>query len=60
MRSVLDRVADVPLLSERLGPISLRFELRRDGEAIDWQLRGARMFGLPLPTRTARQHTVAQ
>ncbi len=49
MRSVLDRVTDVPLLSERLGPISLRFELHRDGEAIDWQLHGARMFGLPLP-----------
>lgn len=49
MRSVLDRVPNSLLLSERLGPITLRFELIRDGEIVDWQLRGARMFGLPLP-----------
>jgi len=49
MRSVLDRVPNSLLLSERLGPITLRFELLRDGEIVDWQLRGARMFGLPLP-----------
>ena len=49
MRSVLDRVTNSPLLSERLGPITLRFELLRDDKTIDWQLRGERMFGLPLP-----------
>lgn len=49
MRSVLDRTADTALLCERLGPVTLRFELHRDGEAIDWQLRDARMLGLPLP-----------
>ena len=49
MRSVLDRVPGLPLLSERLGPISLRFELLGDDKLIDWQLRSARMFGLPLP-----------
>lgn len=49
MRSVLDRVTNLPLLSERLGPITLRFELLRDDKVIDWQLRSARMFGLPLP-----------
>ena len=49
MRSVLDRVADLPLLSERLGPITLRFELLHDDKAIDWQLRSARLLGLPLP-----------
>lgn len=49
MRSALDRVAGLPLLSERLGPITLRFELLRDDKAIDWQLRSAQLFGLPLP-----------
>ncbi|GAB2537269.1 DUF4166 domain-containing protein [Rhodanobacter koreensis] len=49
MRSVLDRVTDSPLLSERLGLITLRFELLRDDKVIDWQLRGVQMFGLPLP-----------
>jgi len=50
MRSVLDRVTNSPLLSERLGPITLCFELLRDDKTIDWQLRSARMFGLPLPS----------
>jgi len=49
MRSVLDRVTDTPLLREQLGPITLRFELLRDNNVIDWRLRGARIFGLPLP-----------
>lgn len=49
MRSVLDRVTNASLLSERLGPITLRFELLRDDRTIDWQLRSARMSGLPLP-----------
>lgn len=49
MRSVLDRATGTSLLGEQLGPITLRFELRRNGAAIDWRLRGARIFGLPLP-----------
>jgi Domain of unknown function (DUF4166) len=49
MRSVLDRVIDTPLLREQLGPITLRFELLRDDNVIDWRLSGARIFGLPLP-----------
>ncbi|TPG11553.1 DUF4166 domain-containing protein [Rhodanobacter glycinis] len=49
MRSVLDRVTNSPLLSERLGPITLHFELLRDDTVIDWQLRSVRMFGLRLP-----------
>ena len=36
-------------LLERLGPATLRFALRRDGDAIDWQLQGVRLLGLPLP-----------
>ena len=35
-------------LHERLGPASLCFSLRRDGDAIEWQLLGVRLFGLPL------------
>lgn len=38
-------------LHERLGPVTLRFALHRDGDAIDWQLQGARLLGLPLPRR---------
>ena len=49
MRSTLERAADGARLRERLGPVSLYFELRRDGEAIDWQLRAGRLLGLPLP-----------
>jgi hypothetical protein len=49
MRSVLEQVANMPLLSERLGPITLRFELLPEGMAIQWQLRSARLLGLPLP-----------
>lgn len=36
-------------LHERLGPATLCFALRRDGNAIDWQLQGVRLLGLPLP-----------
>lgn len=36
-------------LHERLGPVTLHFELRRTDDAIDWQLRGGRLLGLPLP-----------
>jgi hypothetical protein len=49
MQSVLDRRRGSPLLYERLGPATLGFALRRDGDAIDWQLRSLWMFGLPLP-----------
>jgi len=36
-------------LHERLGPVTVHFTLHRDGDAIDWRLRGVRLFGLPLP-----------
>jgi hypothetical protein len=48
MRSTL-RSIDGLHLRERLGPMSLHFKLRRDADAIDWQLCGARLLGLPLP-----------
>lgn len=51
MRSVLDLDVSGGLLREQLGPMTLRFELRRDGSAIDWALRGASLFGMPLPRR---------
>lgn len=47
MRSVLDRAGD--LLRERLGPMGFRFRLRRSLEAIEWDLRSARLLGIPLP-----------
>jgi len=49
MQSVLDRHTGPPLLYERLGPATLGFALRRDGDAIDWQLRSLKIFGMPLP-----------
>jgi uncharacterized protein DUF4166 len=49
MQSVLDRRADSPLLYERLGPATLGFALRRDGDAVDWQLRSLHILGLPAP-----------
>jgi hypothetical protein len=49
MQSTLDRRHDSPLLYERLGPVTLGFALRRDGDAIDWQLRSLHVFGLPMP-----------
>lgn len=36
-------------LLERLGPATLCFALRRDGDAIDWRLQGMRLLGLPVP-----------
>jgi hypothetical protein len=39
------------LLSERLGPVALRFELCNEQGAIEWRLRAVRYLGLPLPTR---------
>ncbi len=49
MQSVLDRRTGSPLLYERLGPATFGFALRRDGDAIDWQLRSLHVFGLPMP-----------
>ena len=49
MRSTLCRTAHAPLLSEKLGMITLRFALILDHESIDWQLQGARWLGLPMP-----------
>jgi hypothetical protein len=39
------------LLSERLGPVSLCFELCNEQGAIEWRLRAVHYLGLPLPTR---------
>ncbi|MBD8874326.1 DUF4166 domain-containing protein [Rhodanobacter sp. DHB23] len=36
-------------LHERLGPVTLHFALHRDGDAIEWQLQGVRLLGMPLP-----------
>jgi len=49
MRSVLDSSGD--RLRERLGPMAFLFDLHRDGDAIDWQLRGTCLLGIPLPRR---------
>ena len=49
MQSVLDRRTGSPLLYERLGPARLGFTLRRDGDAIDWQLRSLHVLGMPVP-----------
>ncbi|PMQ06212.1 hypothetical protein DyAD56_06130 [Dyella sp. AD56] len=48
MHSSLSRGSD-PYLRERLGLVSLHFSLRREGDAIDWQLRRASLLGIPLP-----------
>jgi len=48
MRSVL-QPGSAMALRERLGPVSLHFSLRRDGDAIDWQLRRITLLGVPLP-----------
>ena len=47
MRSVLDPVGNH--LREQLGPMAFLFDLHRDGDAIDWKLRGTRLLGVPLP-----------
>ena len=57
MRSVLDRDGD--FLRERLGPMAFRFHLRRSAEAIDWELRGSRFLGVPLP-RFMSGHVLSQ
>jgi Domain of unknown function (DUF4166) len=49
MQSHLARSTDGSHLCERLGPVTLHFALRRDGDSIDWQLRGGRLLGVPLP-----------
>ena len=49
MQSVLSRREGSPLLYERLGPTTLGFILRRDGDAIDWSLRRVWVFGMPVP-----------
>jgi hypothetical protein len=49
MRTRLCRAPGAPLLMEKLGLVTLLFALTREHEAIDWQLRGARLFGLPMP-----------
>ncbi|UGB37861.1 DUF4166 domain-containing protein [Frateuria soli] len=49
MRSRLARSGCGGRLHERLGPVTLYFELRRADDAIDWKLRGGRLLGLPLP-----------
>lgn len=48
MRSTL-HYGDGATLREQLGPVSLHFRLRRDGEAIDWQLLRVTLLGLPVP-----------
>ena len=47
MCSVLDHSGGH--LREQLGLMTLLFDLHRDGDAIDWQLRGTRLLGIPLP-----------
>lgn len=49
MGSTLNRSRNGEHLHERLGPLTFVFELQGDGTAINWQLRGARLLGLPLP-----------
>ena len=48
MSSTLRAGQGLPL-RERLGPVTLHFSLRREGDAIDWQLRRVSLLGLPLP-----------
>lgn len=48
MHSTLYR-DDVPVLREQLGPVTLSFSLRREDDAINWQLQRVRLLGLPLP-----------
>jgi hypothetical protein len=43
------RADDYGQLHERLGPVTLRFGLCRSGDAIEWQLHGVRLLGLPVP-----------
>ncbi len=48
MRSIL-RAGPATQLSERLGPVTLRFLLQVAQGEIVWTLVGARMLGLPIP-----------
>lgn len=48
MRSVLREGRRV--LEERLGPVTLRFELAATSDGISWLMRGARFLLVPLPT----------
>jgi hypothetical protein len=50
MRSVLSP-GPGRTLHEQLGPATLRFRLHRNGDAIEWQLIGASVLGLPLPRK---------
>lgn len=47
MRSVLDPAGNS--LREQLGPMAFLFDLHRDGNAIEWKLRGTRLLGMPVP-----------
>ena len=49
MQSELSRREGSPLLYEKLGPVTLGFILRRDGDAIDWSLRHIWALGMPMP-----------
>lgn len=59
MQSVLDSHSGSSLLHERLGPATLGFALRRDGDAIDWQLRSLHILGLPMP-RALHGHVLSR
>jgi len=54
MRSTLHPGGPTPL-KEKLGPVALHFTLRRDGDAIDWQLHRVTLLGLPLPRALSAQ-----
>jgi hypothetical protein len=63
MRSRLARSRGGHRLHERLGPVTLHFELCRDGDAVDWRLCGGQLLGLPLPRAwfgTVRSRSGAQ
>ncbi len=49
MRSVLDRDMESADLLERLGPVTLRFQLHHDANGIDWDLKRVSACGLPMP-----------
>jgi hypothetical protein len=49
MRSVLDRDTESAHLLERLGPVTLRFQLHHDANGIDWDLKRVSVCGLPMP-----------
>ena len=53
MQSVLSRRENSRWLYERLGPATLGFVLRLDGDAIDWALQRIWVFGVPFPRACA-------